>query len=180
MRIISYLMPYKYISYLALGRPREAEKVDQWIQWHFGFSCFQWNFLGWDSSPPRGKPLCCHTNTTTCIQYMCTHIHVHAHNHTLLLTQFTELCPIRTWSYHISKNTSFFFSAHTWCDLGTSSCTWDPELFLDGGNILVQSRLNMNTSLLQSCVTLTCWLPKWLMICWPVVPVTADCRKNAA
>lgn len=140
---------------LHLVAPREIDKAGQWIQWCFGLSYFHWNFLGWGPSPPRGKPLCSHANTTNCvglcIKCMCVHIHAHMHNPTQFLMQFTEPCPIMAWSYHISKNTRF--STNTWSDQGRSSCTQDPELFSDGEISWCYQGLNMSASPLQRCVT---------------------------
>lgn len=95
----------------------------------------------------------------------------------LLALQFTEPSPVKSWCYHISKN-SGVFRQHVICSGGRRR----------------RRRRRRETLGLQDvnrpcCYCGATWahryclsriLQKWLMICWPVVPpsVTADCRAR--
>lgn len=174
---VNLSVPWSFILHDYTKRGRESRPADTVAFWVKLLSLeFPW--LG--SITSQGKAIVLsHKHKHMHKVHVCT-LPLHMHNPTLFLMQFTQPCPIMAWSYHISKNTRF--STNTWSDQGRGSCTPDSEVFLGCGKILVLSGLNMNTSLLRSCVTLSCTLPKWRVICWPVVPPpgTADCSENAA
>lgn len=120
---------------------------------------------------PEELPLYVHV-MTNCTYHENMLTQVRGPGFTLLVLQFTEPSPVKSWCYHISENSGF--SANTWSAVkgggGGRRCPQDvnrPCCYCGA------------TWAHRYC--LSCILQKWLMIGWPVVPpsVTADCRGRA-